>query len=340
MQEPNPNDYDPALEFPGIDDDDGQLHPVQPPTLEYTKTPEPEDKPCRPLLRLVVLRTGVLPKKHTLVVVPDEHTELQFGRDASHSNDVPRVRLKEMEVSKFHATLYWDEEAWHIVDMGSMHGTFHQSGRAQSSAAVRLSPSRIASPPRKLAHRDAVAVGSTTFLVHIHDEDACEECSAGPENEIPLFQTKKHAAPPKPAGYLPSQRDSKKALSSLKQQLLSGGGPGPIRTRPAGEYVDRSAKRRALYPASRLDAPGVAEVSPLTLQTEPPGAAAESWEPPPPLGATSAPPTPVPSTNIGHRLLLAQGWTPGTSLGLEEGIVEPLNVASTTRRAGLGMNRT
>ncbi|KAJ7052611.1 hypothetical protein C8F01DRAFT_1170578 [Mycena amicta] len=335
MQDPDPlpADYDPSFEWPETEE---LIHAG----------------PSHPLLRLVVLRTSVLPPKQTHVVA-DEFTELQFGRDASHSNDVPRVRLPEIQVSRLHATAYWnsDDEGWHIVDMGSVHGTFHQSA-AQLTAAVRLSPARVASPPRRLRHLDALAIGSTTFLIHIHEGEPCEECSScsTPQNEIPLFQTPKRRAAT-PSGYLPSGRDSKKALLTLKQRLLSSSDAGPSRRTPPADYIDRSARRRAVYPSSRHDAPGAVRAEPILRRAEPPkrvelvsqSPSANSWEPPP-LMTQSQPPTPLPTSNIGHKLLLAQGWRPGTTLGVDDGtdddgrirLKAPIEVASRNSRAGLG----
>ncbi|KAJ7773199.1 hypothetical protein B0H16DRAFT_1304890 [Mycena metata] len=300
-----------------------------------------------PLLRLLVLRTSVLPAKQTLAIT-DGYAELQFGRDIASSQDSPRVRLKEMEVSKFHATVYSDHDSWHIVDMGSKHGTFLQP--QFSTTAVRLSSPRIASLPRCLNHLDTLTIGSTTFLVHIHPERApCDDCCSTFENEIPLFASNKRKAakvPEPDAGYLPATSgDPKKALTLLKQRLLTSSSPGPARSETS--YTDRSARRRSLYPASRLDAPGIAPVfrpEPVasTSQSPPPSA---SWNPPIPV-TVSQPPTPLPTTNIGHRLLLAQGWTPGSSLGTSEDsdegrirLTAPLEVASTSQRAGIGMGK-
>ncbi|KAJ7127056.1 hypothetical protein C8R44DRAFT_113081 [Mycena epipterygia] len=336
-----PADYDPSQEWPGevLDDTEGENRDVG------TST--------RPCFRLLVLRTSVLPAKQTLVV-PDGYTELQFGRDVAPSQDIPRIRLKEMEVSKLHATAYWDNTAaaWNIVDMGSKHGTFLEP--RSSPAAVRLSPPRVASVPRQLHHLDALAIGSTTFLVHIHAErEPCKDCCSTFQNEIPLFLSQKRQASKVSdldAGYLPrSSSDPKKALTMLKHRLLTPTTPGPVRS-DTKSYTDRSARRRSLYPASRLDAPGVAPASasriePLasTSQQLPQTLSpSESWNPPVPV-TTSQLPAPLPTTNIGHRLLLAQGWTPGSSLGQEwegrTGLTVPLEVASTTRRAGLGMRK-
>ncbi|KAJ7475787.1 hypothetical protein FB451DRAFT_1244753 [Mycena latifolia] len=331
-------DYDPSHEWPGddvLDDTDG-------PTSDVGSS-------NRPSLRLLVLRTSVLPAKQTLAIT-DGYTELQIGRDSAPSENTPRIRLKEMEVSKLHATAYWDNAAatWNIVDMGSKHGTFLQP--RSSAAAVRLSPPRVASLPRKLHHLDTFAIGSTTFLVHIHtDRTPCSECCSTFQNELPLFASQKRKAAKvsdSDARYLPTTtRDPKKALTMLKQRLLTPSSPGPVRGEVTS-YTDRSARRRSLHQTSRLDAPGVApalrsEPVASTSQHLPPTLPpAESWNPPIPV-TTSQPPAPLPTTNVGHRLLLAQGWTPGSSLGQDwegrVGLTAPLEVASTTRRAGLGM---
>lgn len=337
-----PADYDPAYEWPG----------------EVPNDEKADGGPatCGPSLRLLVLRTSVFPTKQTLVIT-DGYTELQFGRDPATSQDIPRVRLKEMEVSKLHATAYADGDSWNIVDMGSKHGTFLQP--RSSTMAVRLSPSRVASVPRPLHHLDTLVIGSTTFLVHIHPKQTpCSDCCSTFENEIPIFQSshkRKAAKVPEPdAGYLPStSRDPKKALTMLKQRLLTSS-PGPVRSEGTN-YTDRSARRRSLYPASRLDAPGIgpplrAEAVASTSQLPPPSA---PWDPPPAV-TTSQPPTPLPTTNIGHRLLLAQGWIPGASLGVTPDtslgasedsdesrirLTAPLEVTSTSQRAGIGMTK-
>ncbi|KAK7033082.1 hypothetical protein R3P38DRAFT_2920597 [Favolaschia claudopus] len=332
-----PPDYHPAYEWPG-DSEDPQ------------KKSHAGSLACG--LRLVVLRSTVLPVKQNLVIVGDGYTELQFGRDPAVAQDIPRVRLKEMEVSKLHATIYMDGDNYSIVDMGSKHGTFLQP--QSSSTAIRLSKPRVASLPRQLHHFDTVAIGNTTFLVHIHpSQSPCDDCWSTSENEIPLFQTihkRKAAKIPEPdAGYRPpASVDPKKALTMLKQRLLTSS-PGPIRSEGTS-YADRSARRRSLYPTSRLDAPGVPP--PLRARTavasmpEPPPPSAP-WDPPPAV-TVSQPPTPLPTTNVGHRLLLAQGWVPGSSLGedssdQDEGrirLTTPLEITATSRRAGIGMPTT
>ncbi|KAJ6619683.1 hypothetical protein B0H10DRAFT_1139033 [Mycena sp. CBHHK59/15] len=254
-----------------------------------------------------------------------------------------------MEVSKLHATAYWDN-AWHIVDMGSKHGTFIQP--ASSTATVRLSPPRVASVPRRLRHFDTLSIASTTFVVHIHEDRLpCAECCSTTQNEIPLFLSQKRKVSnvvptPDTAGYLANARDPKKALTMLKHRLLVNTAEQSHVGKEVTSYLDRSARRRSLYPTSRLDSPGVVvvpRVGPSASPSQPPPLVTPAWMPPPAV-TRSQPSVPLPNTNIGHRLLMAQGWTPGSSLGASQdgnegriALTAPLEVASTAHRAGLGM---
>ncbi|KAF9468142.1 hypothetical protein BDZ94DRAFT_1247292 [Collybia nuda] len=360
-----PQEYDPALEWPG-----GSSQAASP-ALESGQTSILPGKlrPNQPSFRLLVLRSSILPSKHKIALL-DGYSELQFGRDIAPTGSVtPKIRLKEMEVSKLHATAYWDSarREWAIVDMGSMHGTFLATASSSTDdLGTRLSPSRTASIPRKLRHMDRVTIGGTAFLVHMHDDKLpCEECSPTQGEELPLFPVSKgsKSIPAKRLrdaiisldgeavpSYTPKPlNDPKKALTMLKQSLLTRHDTRSPIARPvssvdlSAQYVDRSARRRALRPASHPDAPGVSippfftDSLPTMLPKSP------SVEP-----VTSQPPTPLPSSNIGHRLLMKQGWEPGTALGASEldpddgriGLVEPLEVSSSMYRAGLGLQRS
>ncbi|KAI0710021.1 hypothetical protein C8Q76DRAFT_798789 [Earliella scabrosa] len=317
--------------------------------------------PSTSSLRLLVHHSPVIRKQHKLALL-DGYPEIQIGRDiASHGSNTPRIRLKEMEVSKLHATIFWDQDRaqWSIVDMGSKHGTFIRStlvpapsGSSDTSVdekGTRLSAPRVASMPRPLHHLDRLTIGGTTFIIHIHENRSpCTACSPQSDEELPLFlhrhagggagSTKKRklddpeSQPPESTSS--RERDPKKALALLKRSLLSSKPPSsPYPGSRAQQYVDRSARRRALYP----------DHSPATTPTtdgsrfSSPSASAPAT--PPPL-----PPSPAPlsSTNIGHRLLMKQGWQPGTALGepLSErpGLVAPLDPAATVGRAGIGVS--
>ena len=315
-------------------------------------------------LRLLVQCSPVLRRQHKLALL-DGFSEIQIGRDiAPAGSDTPRIRLKEMEVSKLHATIYWDQDRsqWSIVDMGSKHGTFIQSAAAPfptSSAVVaaggvdekgsRLSAPRVASMPRALHHLDRLTIGGTTFLVHIHqDRIPCSSCCPQAEEEVPLFlhrnaegnsitskKRKANALGVDPPEHIPSrERDPKKALSALKRTLLSSRVIAPTTPESRTQhYVDRSARRRAFHPdhtpAATLGFERSRVASPtVSAPATPPPAA------PPPLTA------PLTSTNVGHRLLMQQGWQPGTALGERsgdgDGLVAPLDLPTTVGRAGIG----
>ncbi|THH30275.1 hypothetical protein EUX98_g3899 [Antrodiella citrinella] len=277
-----------------------------------------------------------------------------------------------MEVSKLHATVYWDKQRqeWAVVDMGSMHGTFHRSSStpdASTSAAhvpssgpgasngrkdargTRLSPPRVASVPRGLVHGDSLSFGSTTFAVHIHlDGLPCQYCSSSGGNEIPLFdhlrkQKRKRAASeltPAPVPLSSAERNPKKAMTMLKRDLLSRHEPASSSNSGSASapapYFDRSARRRALH----TDAPEQLLTRARTVVSAPITPPIRLPEP------VSAPAVPLPDTNIGHRLLMKQGWQPGTSLGSSDvaddergtvALVEPLNISGNLKRTGLGM---
>jgi len=361
---PPGDEYDPAFEWPGE-----PSNPIPEDIYDVDREPAPPTFkfPSYSTLRLLVTQTSILPRKQKLVI-PDDYTELQFGRDiAPAGSETPRIRLKEMEVSKVHATIYWDKErdSWGIVDMGSKHGTFIKSfvikaGRisldlrsGEDMRGARLSPPRVASVPRRLYHLDSVTIGSTTFVVHIHeDRRPCISCASGSAHEVPLFSVSKQDRDTlkrsrDAAGIdhqASSSRDPKKALTMLKRSLLTrhDAEATSIDSADSSAYVDRSARRRAMHPGSHRDTPGVPNPRDLPTVSYQPYHTLVS-----PTNALSAPsppiepPAPLPDTNIGHRLLMKQGWQPGTSLGLPDdtsgGLIEPIQVSVNAHRAGLGM---
>jgi pSer/pThr/pTyr-binding forkhead associated (FHA) protein len=356
--------YDPAYEWPGdqLNDDDGQLG-----EKEYSPQASSKSAHGRPVFRFVTLRSSILPSKQKVAIL-DSYFEVQIGRDAAIPGSVtPRIRLKELEVSKLHATAYWDgaRKEWNVVDMGSKHGTWllhagTQVGADASSSdlrlGVRLSPPRVASIPRQLRHSDHLSIGGTTLVVHIHeDQRPCHDCTISDNGtEIPLFPLPKNSAVKRTrdtAGLesdASSDRDPKKALTMLKRSLLTRhevskfGSNRTVTNEKSNEYVDRAALRRFLRPASGPDAPGIRIASPIPSNAL---CSPSSQNSTPCVSTTtvSQPPTPLPTSNIGHRLLMKQGWTPGDTLGVSDpledrvGLVEPLEVKSIQNRAGLGI---
>ena len=363
--------YDPAYEWPGdqSNDDDGQLD-----GKEYSPqgaSPVPSKSAHgRPVFRFVVLRSSILPAKQKVAIL-DSYFEVQIGRDtAILGSATPRIRLKELEVSKFHATAYWDgaRKEWNVVDMGSKHGTWllHAGTQVGADASsndfklgVRLSPPRAASIPRQLRHSDHLSIGGTTLVVHIHgDQRPCHDCTISDnETEIPLFPPSKKSAVKRTRDIAgldsdglscsKTDRDPKKALNMLKRSLLTrhdapkDGSNSTVTNKKSDEYIDRAALRRFLRPASGPDAPGIRITSPIPSNVLCPPSPQSST---PCVSVTvSQPPTPLPTSNIGHRLLMKQGWTPGDALGVSDplddrvGLVEPLEVKSSQNRAGLGI---
>ncbi|KAI6003420.1 hypothetical protein EDC04DRAFT_2882869 [Pisolithus marmoratus] len=288
------SEYDPAYEWPG----DGERTTV----TTWSS------------LRLLVLQSSIL-HKHLRVAVLDAYGEAQIGRDhAPVGSAVPRIRLKEMEVSKLHATAYWDKKRreWAVVDMGSKHGTFLQSGRQLDLEPVRLSPPRVASIPRPLCHLDRLIIGSTTFLCHIHeDRKPCVECMSDGQGDVPLD--------------LSSDRrwvrgeTRREQLTTLKRALLSrhhepSDSSLPSSTRPNTTYVDRSARPAPGVQSPRGDSPGSSVPHATPSQAEAPRS-----------------PGPLSDNNVGRQLLLKQGWQPGTDVSAH------LQVTPLPPRAGLGM---
>jgi hypothetical protein len=338
-------------------------------SLEYTSSrnhsPIPEGqatsyvsnlKPAWVTMRLLVVKSSILPRRHRIAVV-DGYPEVQFGRDvALVGSDTARIRLKEMEVSKFHATAFWDAKRreWAIVDMGSKHGTYLKSSESGSNAGDttgpgdRLSAMKMSSVPRRIRHLDLLTIGSTTFQFHIHEDHVpCVECSPQGGDEIPLFpkatdRTRDESPGLKrPFGMEDNAarpKDPKKALTMLRQALLTRHDDGRPSMDSKIRYADRSAARRVRQSSSHHDAPGV----PLHRSDSSSG----STSPGPVSSASVEGTTPIPATNIGHQLLLKQGWQPGTTLGVAEGIgdnsnglVEPLDIDVYRDRAGLGSTR-
>jgi hypothetical protein len=345
------DDYSPEFEWPGED----FLQDTQHDSWSEPTTPSRRKRP--PVLRLLVVTSSILPPQQILVIL-DDYSQVRIGRDCAPSgSSEPRIRLKEMAVSKVHACIYLDEEAdsgkgsWGLVDMGSMHGTYVKSTVGPSANAVggvgtRLSASRVASIPRTLQHLDEVTIGSTTFCVHIHhDGRPCDQCLPKGGDKVPLFQSARKDTLKRrrdlSVALVEVEKDPKKALTALKRNLLhrhSQDPPQKLDAVSSAAYVDRSARRRVLYPLSHGDSPGVPTPLIITSRSSSPAASAPSrrQRTPPSVSISE----PLPTTNIGHQLLLKQGWQPGESLGLVPvpgSLVEPLDLVTKRSRVGLGM---
>lgn len=107
-----------------------------------------------PLLRLVLRSPSSLFPAPQAVALVDPTEPVSIGRDKSYT---PRIRLKELPVSKDHAVVCWVEEDvrlgksqgyWAVVDSGSTHGTF----LGAEGKEKRLGETKIASAPHELQH--------------------------------------------------------------------------------------------------------------------------------------------------------------------------------------------
>lgn len=109
--------------------DDPRLYAYNPNRRERTP---PKETPSH-ILRLVVEDSNVL-NLGSVVVIDAREGGVHIGRDRCEKGAQARLRLKEMEVSKTHAVVYWQEkvakdeereipareEGWFIVDLGQI----------------------------------------------------------------------------------------------------------------------------------------------------------------------------------------------------------------------------
>lgn len=343
------DEYDPSLEFPGEDSQPQVSEHASYPRFSSPPPTAPSSLNRTTTLRLIAIKSTVLSSSKRVAVL-DGHAEVSIGRDVALT---ARIRLKEMAVSKFHVSIYWDgaKREWGIVDRGSMHGTYVWStrnastsiaGSAEQPQGTRLSPPRMASLPKVLRHLDEITIGGTTFRVHEHSNGRpCPECTIDDKGEIPLFASSSSSS--KPSTQEPKKRkldveenarDPRKAMAKLKSSLMSRH-QVPDTKVPTSLYKDRSALRRELHPDPKLPVPPI----PPSLVPPPIHRRALSLpDPSPSQPEPSAPPKPISSDSIGHKLLLSQGWNPGTALGENPtiGLTEPLEIQQRSHRAGLG----
>jgi pSer/pThr/pTyr-binding forkhead associated (FHA) protein len=272
------------------------------------------------LVRLVVRRSKAL--THGAVAVLDAREGgIQLGRDRCERGAPARVRVREMEVSKTHAVVYWDD-GWFIVDLGSTLGTYvaHRGERD----ATRLAEPKCSSKPYALEHRSVLTIGTTTFVVHIHDDWPCAECKLAGNEQIALDDgTAEPAEPtdePNPrlaldAGQRRGERQlqRKLELNALRDTLL-----GKEQHRDKSNiYVDRSAQRRRLHGNAPYSRP-TTSTPPQTTPTQTPA-------------VTSGP------SQASRAMLAKQGWTPGSGLGRDaSGIAQPIATVVRNDRVGLG----
>ncbi|KAF8339544.1 uncharacterized protein EI90DRAFT_3037020 [Cantharellus anzutake] len=372
---------------------------------------EPQQQPPA-FLRLVVKDSPIVPKGSVTVIDSCSTDSVSIGRDRLRTG--PRLRLKELVVSKHHASIFWGGDFWAVVDNGSMYGTFicpsdsGSSSRTLVSDEHRLSETKKASLPRRISHLDLLRIGNTIFVIHAHELPSipCSSCSlescpseltlwdnSVPSSDFPNGRNEIIS----PLHHSASQRKRSKegpqaALSHLKIALLAknsyskNGREEGLKADTALTYADRSAQRRSLHPG-RLPSPPRPPQSLLQPSRNPASQKRHHLYDIPTYrprafpgqgdithrdkdrgedvssskisnlpGAYLTAATPISFENPGHRLLLKQGWTPGTALGSQkEGflpgesvheephtlvqrlrLVEPLKQVYQSGRSGLG----
>ncbi|XP_049831674.1 angiogenic factor with G patch and FHA domains 1 isoform X3 [Schistocerca gregaria] len=119
-----------------------------------------------PCMRIVVKETNVDKLKiGTLFIVT--YTGGTLGREGDHS-----VLIPDINVSKFHAKLSFDDGKYSIIDFGSRNGTYLNG--------ARLSACKQESEPFEVVHGSILQVGGTKLLCHIHlGHDTCGHCEPG-----------------------------------------------------------------------------------------------------------------------------------------------------------------
>ncbi|KAJ2487582.1 hypothetical protein IWW37_005179 [Coemansia sp. RSA 2050] len=202
-----------------------------------------------------------------------------------------------------------------IVDLGSTHGTFINGNR--------LSESKTASKPLRLHHLDRIDIGQTTLQLHIHEQWVCAKCKNSGNSEINTYECDSAVSVAIEQTRIPGHySDLQKAridnLKAIKDKYMT---QPALDTKPSG-YIDRALRRRQM--------PGSYQ---QLVHQAPPSTAHVSFSQP----SHRPEPEPIKESNPGYSMLKRMGWTPGAGLGASnEGIVDPIDIASNDERAGLG----
>ncbi|ORZ18924.1 hypothetical protein BCR42DRAFT_411857 [Absidia repens] len=276
--------------------------------------------------RLVVIESTVVPVGQVTVMDANGAT---IGRDKKEW-DTRRMRLRDMQVSKYHCQLFYDQDkhAFAITDVGSQNGTLLNG--------ERLSPAKTSSRPFELKNGDELTLGTTVLQVHLHDHGwPCQQCQTSATSTTTISAVA--AAEPTSHGSSEGQEQKQQRLTKpattkkqWQKQLLQKYDDDTSNTtdqqrhqqqsRQQRQYIDRAQLRRERDPAE-VDNEHYHQRRTTAINNEPDAVDLE---------------TPV--QGKGYDMLRKMGWQSGQGMGMnQQGIVEPLAPKSTpNERAGLG----
>ena len=145
---------------------------------------------------LEIISSKILKKGHLLVC--KSTFTLWLGRDKPSKRNEHRLRLKEVDVSRSHGFIEWENGFFTFTDNNSSFGSFYNKQRVTSH--VRLN------------HGNILQIGSTVFQVHRHA--TCPDCSLSLH---PIYKTEPPSTPP-PDGKAQAMKPEKK---TTRMQLRS-----------------------------------------------------------------------------------------------------------------------
>ncbi|MBW0519572.1 hypothetical protein O181_059287 [Austropuccinia psidii MF-1] len=265
------NDKDLQIENENeIEEEEGELDSLEEALIDFHQSipaPQPpKPHPIRLVLSSQTRSTALELNKNILILEPDVHEPMVIGRDRTFG---PSLRLKEMQISKTHATIFWQtsqqsqSQGWYLVDNASTHGTFVLSSNSNTNAQ-RLSATKAASKPYRLSHLDCILFASVddpilAFEVHLHPKfpSSCHTCALFPDesNRMKLesqslshHEISKNIQDPEEERYAMSpadvkaerERQRKKKMANLRNQFFGDESQTDLKKNKKREWASSS----------------------------------------------------------------------------------------------------